>query len=208
MIKVAIADDHKMFCEGISTILSQNEDIHTYTCVEDGSVLLNFLKDNEVDVVLLDLNMLEIGGVEASKIILKKYPKVKIIIVSMYKKPMIIKNLLEMGVHGYVLKDSGGAVLAEAIRKVYQGEKYFDEEVKNTLMNQFTSQESIGQLQLTPREIEILRLICKSLTSKEIADQLCISANTVETHRKNIMAKTGAVNSVALVRFAFENQLV
>lgn len=177
-------------------------------CVENGLELLDFLKNNTVDIILLDINMSEVGGVEASNIILKKYPNIKIIIVSMYKKASIIHTLLEMGIHGYVLKDSGGKELIKAIRTVENGEKYFDLEVKNTMMDQYTSTHIISDTQLTPREIDILKCICDSLTSRDIAEKLCISVNTVETHRKNIMAKTGAPNSIALVRFAIENHLV
>lgn len=208
MIRIAIADDHKMFSEGISIILKQFDEINTVVCFEDGRDLLEYMKKNPIDVILLDINMADVGGVEASNHILKKYPNTKIIIISMYKKPLIIQNLLEMGVHGYVLKDSGGKELMKAIKAVLNGEKYFDEEVKNTMIGQYTAQDNIADMQLTPREIEILKLIAKSLTSREIAEQLTISINTVETHRKNIMSKTNSVNSIALMRFAYENQLV
>lgn len=208
MIKLAIADDHQMFSEGVNHVLSQYEDIKIVAQVKDGEELLQIMENQVVDVVLLDINMVGMGGVEASRILKKRFPTVRIIILSMYKKPEIIQHLIHIGVHGYVLKDSGFDVLYKAIIMVNQGKDYFEEEVKNTLIDQYKSGELPCCMQLTKRELEILRWICKSLTSKEIADKLNISYNTVETHRKNILAKTGATNSVALMRFAVENQLV
>jgi DNA-binding NarL/FixJ family response regulator len=207
MIKIAIADDHTMFCQGVKSLLETYDDYKVVKIVENGELLLEYLKYNTVDVVLMDINMAILNGVEASKIVLKFYPKIKIIVLSMYKKPVIIRELLELGVHGYVLKDAEKGELVKTINHVLIGNKYFDSRVMEVFMDQFNSANHVKSIQLTPREKEILKLICKSYTSVQIADELNISQNTVESHRKNLLAKTSCNNSIGLVKFAYENEL-
>lgn len=209
MIKIIIADDHKMFSDGIYSMLSDENNIEVVKVVENGKLLLEFLENRmDTDIVLLDINMQELNGVEAAKQIVKLYPKIKIIIVSMYKSPTIIKELIELGVDAYILKDAGKVELLNAINTVIKNNKYFDEDVKNSFLEQFPSRKISSKIELTPREKEILKLICESFTTKQIAEALFISKNTVESHRKNLLSKTGSKNSIGLVKFAYENQLI
>jgi len=209
MIKIIIADDHKMFSDGIYSMLSDENNIQIVKVVENGKLLLEYLKkNNNVDIILLDINMHEVNGIIAAKQIINFYPVIKIIIVSMYKRPTVIKELIELGVDGYILKDAGKGELLRAIKMVLKGEKFFDEDVKNSFLEQFSSRKVISKIELTPREKEILKLICESYTTKQIAETLFISKNTVESHRKNLLAKTGSKNSIGLVRFAYENQIM
>lgn len=208
MINIAIADDHTMFCDGIKSILESTDEYSVVKIVENGQLLLDFLSQNEVDIVLMDINMTVVNGVEASRKVLKLYPKIKIIVLSMYKKPVVIKELLELGVHAYVLKDAEKGELVRAINKVMLGEKYYDSRVKDAFLEQFLSPNKMVNIQLTPREKEILILICDSFTSQQIADKLFISSNTVETHRKNLLSKTAANNTAGLVKYAYENQII
>ncbi len=208
MIKIAIADDHTMFCDGIKSVLESADEFSVVKIVENGQLLLDFLAKNEVDIVLMDINMTVVNGVEASRKVLKLYPKIKIIVLSMYKKPAIIKELLELGVHAYVLKDAEKGELVKAIDKVILGEKYYDSRVKDVFLDQYLSPNKAVNIQVTPREKEILILICEGYTSQQIADKLFISSSTVETHRKNLLSKTGANNSAGLVKYAYENDII
>lgn len=208
MIKIVIADDHKMFCEGVKSMLANQSNINIVKVVENGRLLLDYLTNSKVNIVLLDINMKEVNGVEAAKEIIKLYPETKIIILSMYKRPSIIKELIELGVDAYILKDAGKDELLSAINNVINNKKHFDEDVKDSFLEQYSARKIDTKIELTPREKEILKLICESYTTKQIAEALFISANTVESHRKNLLAKTGSKNSIGLVKFAYENQLI
>ena len=208
MIKIAIADDHRMFCAGLSAMLEEEENIQIVKTIPNGKLLLDYLKDHSVDIVLMDINMPEINGIEASKQILKYDRKTKIIILSMYKQPMIIRKLLALGVHAYILKETEKGNLLSAIEAVMEGKTYYDGMVRDVLLEDYSSDNQFHNCQLTPREEEIIKLISNGFTTQEIAGKLFISQYTVETHRKNLLAKTGAKNALGLLKYARENGLV
>ena len=209
MIKIVIADDHQMFSDGIAVLVESLCDCKVVKKVENGKLLLEYLKTNSPDIILLDINMPEINGIDASRIILKKYPDVKIIMLSMYKQPEIISELLEMGVHGYILKDADKKELKKAIAIISEDDKYYDTRVLSIFMNKFNSKTNpFEDTDLTPREIDILRLITKGYTSFQISELLNISVNTVTTHRKNLMIKSGTNNSASLIKYAYEKGLI
>ena len=209
MIEIVIADDHQMFSDGIAVLVESLCDCKVVNKIENGRDLLEYLATNDPDIILLDINMPEINGIDASKIILKKYPDVKIIMLSMYKEPEIISELLEMGVHGYVLKDADKDELRKAIDIVGEGDKYFDSRVLRIFMNKFNSTNKISEdTSFTPRELDILRYITQGFTSYKIAKKLFISVNTVNTHRKNLMIKSGTNNSASLIKYAYEKGLI
>jgi len=207
MIKIAIADDHKMFCSGLKAMLEDEEHIQIIKTVHNGKLLLEYLKNNPIDVVLMDINMPEINGIKASKYILKQYKKTKIIILSMYQQPLVVGELLKLGVHAYILKDTEKSELLKAINTVSKGEKYFDKRVTEVFMDNLYDPEVNERIKLTAREKQILKLICESKTTQQIASELFISPYTVETHRKNLLSKTSANNSLGLAKFAHENAL-
>ena len=211
MIRVYIADDHQVLLDGLKTLLTSFEDIEVVGVGHNGKEAIEFLQDNQVNVMLLDINMPEMNGIDACKIISKEYPEVRIIALSMYNKASFIQQMLKSGALGYILKNTGQEELVEAIRTVHQGEQYLGPTVSKTLMSSMLGRMKKNQSyipELTRREKEILALIAKEYTTQEISDELHISLNTVETHRKNLLSKCGARNSVGLIKVAYERGLL
>ncbi len=207
MTKILVADDHQMFRQGLCSMLDGMDKIKVVGQVTNGLEALEFLKVSDVDLVLMDINMPQMSGIEAMSECKSNHPDVKVIMLSMHNGRDTIQRALGAGAHGYLLKNSSKKDLGEAILKVSQGENYFVEEVKEVLVNSFRSPNIPTEIRLTPREKDILKLICAELTTQEIADRLHISTNTVETHRKNMLSKTGCKNGIGLARFAMENGL-
>ncbi|HHB77937.1 MAG TPA: response regulator transcription factor [Saprospiraceae bacterium] len=211
MIRVFIIDDHKMVIEGIELMLGQEENVELVgfaLSAEDG---IDRLTGTVADVLLLDINLPGINGIDACKIIHKRHPDLKIVALSMLKDSSLIKMMLKNGAAGYVLKNAGKDEIVAAIETVFKGKKYLDQEVNDIIISSITgqnTQKSNPFPSLSRREKEVLRLILEELTTKEIAEKLFISAGTVETHRRNMLAKVGARNTAGLVRIAIEYGLV
>jgi DNA-binding NarL/FixJ family response regulator len=206
-IKIVIADDHRVMLDGIRAMLRDVEDFEIVADALNGEELVAMVNAYQPDVVLTDIQMPVMDGIEAAKRIREKNPAVKIIALTMLNESMFIRRMLEAGVAGYVIKTVDKDELIRVIRKVAQGEKHFSEEVAAQLMNGFSSTSSSPVDVLTRREKEILALIAKGLTDKEIAEKIFLSSLTVITHRKNILSKLGLKNKVEIARFALENGL-
>ncbi len=201
-IRLLIADDHPLIIDGLRTSLSRDESVNIVTHATNGSEVLDALRKQDVDVILLDINMPGMNGFETLKKIVPEFPEVKILILSMYDKPEFIHSLIENGASGYLLKNTNRDEMIYAIQKVHHGNIYFSEEVKRILKKE---EEAAGHHeQLTKREKEILKLIAQEKTTSEIAEMLFISTHTVDTHRKNLLAKLGVKNAAGLVKFAIE----
>lgn len=194
-----------MFVEGLYSILSHEEGFKILGQANDGLELLELLKHKCPDVVVLDINMPNMDGVESASRIVKEYPDVKILIVSMFKKSVMIESLMKIGVNGYILKDAGKKELLAAVRSVASGTDYFGEEVKQKIIEK-VQRKGNGELELTEREIEILEQISKGYTTNQISENLFISPHTVETHRKNLMTKSHTNNVVQLINWGRENE--
>ena len=209
MIKVFITDDHQLVIDGVKSILEESEDIEVVGEALSGEATLEGLNKVEVDVLLLDLRMPKgMGGMEVAKELLSRENPIKILVLTMYNEPQVTKQLLEIGVLGCLLKNSGKKDMLNAIHKVNKGERHFDSEVTNTLFDSIDkSKKAAEKVELTNREREVLKLIANELTTNEIADKLFISTHTVETHRKNLLSKLNVKNIAGLVRFAVKNHL-
>ena len=209
MIKVFITDDHQLVIDGVKSILEESEDIEVVGEALSGEATLERLNKVEVDVLLLDLRMPNgMGGMEVAKELLSRENPIKILVLTMYNEPQVTKQLLEIGVLGCLLKNSGKKDMLNAIHKVNKGERHFDSEVTNTLFDSIDkSKKAAEKVELTNREREVLKLIANELTTNEIADKLFISTHTVETHRKNLLSKLNVKNIAGLVRFAVKNHL-
>ncbi len=205
MIRVLLADDHKMFLEGLYSILSHEEGFKILGQASDGVELMKLLKSNQPDVIVLDINMPNMDGIESASRIVREYPAVKILIVSMFRKSIMIEKLMKIGVNGYILKDAGKKELLAAVRSVAMGTDYFGEEVKQKMIEKLQRKDN-GELELTEREIEILEQLAQGFTTVQISEKLFISPHTVETHRKNLMNKAHANNVVQLINWARENE--
>lgn len=211
MINVLIVDDHQMLIDGIKAMLSEEPGVQIVAEAYHGIEALEKLEQHSVDLVLLDINMPVMDGVEACRQIKKLHPSVRILALTMYNEGSIVSQMLHSGAHGFILKNTGKTNLIEAITEVYEGKTYFDQQVKEALMKSMMPDRKASAAfipKLTRREKDILRLIVLENSAQEIANQLFISPNTVETHRKHLLEKLNVKNSAGLVRVALERKLV
>lgn len=204
-IKILIVDDHPMVIEGVKALLQSAEGIEIIGSVNDAFSAMDFLKRNPVDVVLLDINLPDLNGIELCKKLKDDFPKLKILAMSTFKERSYITRMIEQGASGYVLKSVSRDELIEAITTAYAGRMYLSVEVSQVLVS---SQPQKPIPLLTSREKEVLICIAEGLTNHEIADKLFVSPLTVDSHRKNLLAKFQVKNTAALVKFAVENQLI
>jgi len=206
-INVLIVDDHPMVIEGLKTLLSDNETVAVKTHFTNGQDTLDFLDKETVDVILLDVNLPDISGVEMAKLILEKQSGIKILGLSTYSEPSIINQMIKNGVKGYLLKNVTANELVNAISKVHEGSFFFDSEVQKILADS-VAQETQDVPKLTRREKHILSLIADGKTTNVIAEELFISPLTVETHRRNLMQKMEVSNAAALIKISIEKKLI
>lgn len=211
MIKIAIADDHPVFIEGLITVIEDSqEEIEIVGTAENGDQLLDILQKQEVDIAILDIGMPGMREEAATlKQIRKEHPAVKVLILTMYLKADKIKMMIYNGAKGYVLKNKSGKQAVDALKTLNQGKTYFPDEIRDVFFESEIpvdlTEEDLKRLALTHREEEVLRLIPEGLLAKEIADKLHIAVNTVESHKTNLMKKTGSRNVQDLVRYAIVN---
>jgi DNA-binding NarL/FixJ family response regulator len=212
MIKVLLADDHKMVIEGLLLLLKNQADIEVVDYALSGAEALQKSLIIKPDVVLMDINMPELNGIETTKMLLKKLPDTKVIAISMHKERSLIKLMLGNGAKGYVLKNAGQEEVVKAIKTVHSGKIYLDATVNEIIIDSVmdkASQKLVDSFpRLSRREKDVLKLIMEEYTTREIAEKLFISFGTVETHRRNMLIKTGARNTVGLVKLAIEYELL
>lgn len=213
-IKILVADDHTMFVDGIDSLLKDEQDIKVVGKCYDGPSVINFLKNDEADLVLLDVNLPDMNGIEVCKIVNKDFKGTKILAISMFNEESFVTEILNHGAEGYILKNTGREELLTAIRTVHGGKSYFSKDVTQTIMKGLmkSRKSSSGSSSFIPkisrREKEVLKLIVEEFTTQEIANQLFISLKTVESHRSSLLAKLNARNTAGLVRITMENKLL
>ena len=209
MIRVFLVDDHQMVLDGISSILEDVENIKVVGTALNGEHALRALGVEGVDVLLLDINMPEMDGIEVVRQMEKQDIHVNTLILTMHNNPQFTKQLIELGVEGCILKNSGKKELVYAINEVNEGRRYYGEDVTGTLFDSLEkTKKAVDEVLLTKREVEIIKLIATEFNTNGIAEKLMISSFTVDTHRKNIVNKLGVKNIAGLVKFAFEHQLI
>lgn len=212
MINLILADDHHLIIDGICKLLENETDINIVACCSNGKEVLELLPNTEVDILLLDLDMPIMNGLQCAEIVRKKYSEIKIAILTMHKEKALIHRFIEFGVNGYLLKTINKDELLFAIRKIANGGDYFHSEVTMALTKKQSIIPDVTQSpllkELTNREIEIIRLVSKGYTNNEIGEKLFVSPRTIDTHRTNIMRKLDLHNVVEIVRFAFHNKLI
>lgn len=212
MINVLIVDDHQMVIEGLKLLLLNESNIKVVGSANSGEEALEVIENLNPDVVLLDINLPGINGIETCASLLKKLPSLKIVAITMHKEGSLIKLMLQKGAKGYVLKNAGRDELMGAINTVYDGKMYLDDATNEIVLHTISSANTVNKTtspfpKLSRREKEVLLLILEEYTTQEIAEKLFISFGTVETHRRNMLIKTGARNTAGLVRIALEYEL-
>jgi len=212
-IDILITDDHKLFRKGIAALLSDFEFIGEINEAENGLELLRLLDqmNKKPDVILLDIRMPEMDGIEAQKRIRSLYPEIKIIILSMEDDEQIVLHLIEEGVNGYLLKNADPDEMEFAIQKVVREGLYFSGRLSELIVKNAKRKDSEKEHthhKLTEKEIQILELICKQFTAAEIGNQLSLSVRTIEGYRRKLLEKTNSKNLAGLVVFALKNNLV
>lgn len=212
-LRLIIADDHHILLDGLNAMLSKEKDIEIAGSFDNGQVLYDWLGSNSaIDLALIDINMPGMGGLELATKMKETHPQIPIIVLSMYDDGGHIMEMVEAGVSGYLLKNANDAELVQAIHTVAGGRMYFSEEVANKIELLVKTREekksAPAEPQLTAREMEILGLIAQEYSNAKIGDTLFISERTVETHRKNMMRKTGYKTIVGLLKYAMDRKLV
>lgn len=213
LIRVLMADDHTLFRKGMSLMVKSFPGIGKVKDVENGQLAIDILGKEKFDILLLDLEMPVLDGWETARKVVSRYPDVHIIMISMHDSLGLISELIEIGVHSYLLKNAEPEEVQKAIRSVLNNDFYYNQLVSKALHETFQNGKMprpsyIDRNELTKREMEILELICQELTMKEISDELVVSEQTIQTHRKNMMKKTGAKNAVGLVKWAIKEKVI
>jgi two-component system, NarL family, response regulator NreC len=213
MIKVLITDDHETYAEGLALLLNKQEDINVCDTVFNSRQLLEKLPVIDIDIILLDLYLPNTDPEALIQDIRKMKPHVKVMYLTMMRGTRFVHRLLRYNIQGYILKNTTTDELMLALRTVAEGKTYFSREVdireKDSEFRQMINihDSKIADI-LTPREMQILELICKEYSNAEIAEKLFLSVSTIETHRKKIISKLGVNNTVGLVKFALKNNII
>lgn len=205
-VKIFLIDDHEMLLGGLIKILSAQDDIEVVGSATSAQEGLEKLTRITPDLLITDYNLPDEDGLAIVRQVKKKYPGLKIIVLSMHDEVHLVKEILKEGIEGYILKKDSHKELIHAVYAADQGKVYLSSDINSMLMKGLNGDND--QRLLTDREREILKLIAKELTNKSIADKLFISERTVETHRKNIFRKTGTNNLVGLIKYAYANNLI
>lgn len=212
-INIILADDHRIFRDGLKSLLTEHEDLRIIGEASDGLELLALLIKLKPDLVIMDITMPSLSGIEVAARITDQYPDIRILMLSMHTHEEYVVNAIKAGARGYLSKDTSGEELLDAIRTICQGGEYFGKLVSETFIRNYIrryriEEEWIESKMLTNRELELLKLIAVGQSNKQIADRLCISTKTVDCHKSNILQKLKLKNTAELVLFAVKNKII
>jgi len=202
---VIIVDDHRLFRSGLKFLLESTGKYSVIGESSNGNELLELLARVQPDLVIMDISMPEMNGVDATRLAISRYPDLKILILSMFGETQYYNSLIDLGIKGFLMKDADNDEFFRAVSKIISGETYFSQELLLTIIRDNTQNQTI---KLSQREREILSLISHGLSNVEIAANLNISQRTVERHRTHLLEKTGSKNSIRLVIYALKNKLI
>jgi len=210
-IKILIADDHQLFREGLVNLLSESDEIEIIAQAENGKDAIEMAKTNLPDIVIMDIGMPVINGVEATSILKEELPGIKIIALSMHTEKQFIKGMLEAGASGYLFKNCTYNQLIEAIKTVYEGKKYLSNKITEVLIEDYLGKEddqNVPTPELSDREMEILKLYAEGHTTRNIAEKVFVSIKTVGSHKQNILEKLNLKTTTDLVKFALKKGII
>ncbi len=208
-MQIILVDDHHLFGQSLYSLLVQMKEVEAINVFQRGAEVLAFLGDNKVDVVISDLQMPEMNGIELTTKIHEQFPEVRVLILTIDDEPHKIRQAISAGASGYLSKDTDRVELEEAIKKLHAGLPYYSEKVLKIITTGEKDKSLISKelAKLSAREIDVLKLISEEYSTNEIAEKLFISVNTVESHRKNLMRKLDVKNVVGLIKFAMRHKL-
>ncbi|SEW27542.1 two component transcriptional regulator, LuxR family [Chryseobacterium wanjuense] len=205
MINIVIADDHEMILEGLESVIKNDDNLKIVGRGFNGKEVISLVNTYPVDIVVLDINMPIMDGIETTKLLKERNPNIKVLILTMHDEIAFIRSIIQARANGYILKNKGKEELLIAIYRILDGKDYFSDEVTQSIIANLRSDHVVGDIRLTNREKDVLYLIAEGLTTLEISEKLNIASTTVETHRRNLLEKTGVKNSKALIKFAIQN---
>jgi DNA-binding NarL/FixJ family response regulator len=209
VIRVIIVDDHEIFRCGLRMVINKLGYAKVVAEAADGTDFLELIKNEETDLVLMDINMPVMNGIEATQKALQMQPDLKIIALTMYREDRYIQKMIDAGAKGFLLKNIRKEVLDRALQAVYNGKTYYSEELWDYFTKAVTKEEKPEtEIHLTPRELEVLSLLTEGLCNKEIADRLFVSERTIVGHKSNLMSKTNCKNTVSLIAWAMRNKII
>ena len=212
LIKLAVVDDQHLFRKGLISLIKEFDELDIIIEASNGNELIEKLKTKRPTVVLLDLEMPGMDGIETTEFLKRKYPEIKVLILTMHNEEAIILHLIEKGAHGFLLKDHPIETLVDAIYAVIENGYYFNDHISKIMVKGLLRTQKIkpsfNEVRLSEREIEVIKLICKEYTNKQIGEKLFISVRTVDGHREKILQKTKAKNTVGIVMYAVKNNLL
>ncbi len=211
-VNILLVDDHDIVRDGIKALLEDEIGFTIVSEAESGEEAVAACREYDVDLVIMDINMPEMNGIESTKQIKEEFEEIKVLALTMMDEDQHIRKMIEAGASGYILKSSNKIELIDAITTILDGQHYFSDDATHSVMMDLvkgkTEDESSDPGQLTDREIEVLELIVEQYTNQQIADELYISIRTVDAHRRNLLQKTGAKNTAGLVTYAIKHDLV
>ncbi|HJV10835.1 MAG TPA: response regulator transcription factor [Burkholderiales bacterium] len=208
-IRVLIADDHAVVAEGLRHLIEVERDIEVVACVGDGRAAVQQARELQPDVIIMDLSMPELNGADATRAILERDPRCRVIVLSMYAQREYVRRALKAGAAGYVVKRSAAKEVVEAIRAVHAGQRYLSPRVADVVLDDYSNEKQDDPLaRLSAREREVLQLLAEGRTGAQIAERLSLSQKTVETYRARLVEKLGIRDLAGLVRFAIQKGLV
>jgi DNA-binding NarL/FixJ family response regulator len=212
-IKIVLVDDHRIFRDGLKSLLSEVDFINVIGEASGGKELLEILKTMKPDMVIVDISMKDMSGIEVSKQIISSYPEIKIMILSMHTNEEFVISAVKAGVNGYLSKDASREELLDAIKIIYEGGECYSKLVSDNFLKSYvkkvkTEHSLLENKTLTQREIEILKLAAVGTSNKEIADKLFISIKTVDCHKNNIVQKLKLKNTAEMVLYAVKNKII
>ena len=208
MIRIVFAEDHQALIDGFAAYLEYSDEIKLIGTANDGEGLLDLVRHKQPQVVITDIRMPKLDGIEAARIIKKEFPHIKIIALTMFDQKELVQKIIRAGANGYLLKNSGLKMLCQAVKQVMTGENFYDPNLSQSFLIDFVESPLKDKTKtlLSSREKDILYLIAQGKTSQEIADELFISKTTVDTHRRNMARKLGLSGSNALLQYAVETK--
>lgn len=210
-IKVLLADDHQIMLDGLQAIFAKDDSLQVVGTARNGLEVLEFVKKEPVDVLLLDLQMPVMDGLETTMHVLKSHPDIKVILLTTNDEGSIITSIFKLGATGYLLKNASKEYLIQGIKDAYEGKKVLSAHLTEKMIESLTEKPKVrkGAIpKITKREIEVVKLIAKEFTTQEIADALFVSTNTVATHKRNLFVKMDVKNSVGMIKKAVDWGLI